>query len=62
MVKVQGAMVQCKNEFSCSAVTFEMVKNLPKEVVATSLLLTSGKQDLLRCKDVWIGDTGATQH
>ncbi len=35
---------------------------MPKEVTATSLLLTSGSQDLLKCKDVWIGDTSATQH
>ncbi len=39
-----------------------MMEESPKEIAATSLLLTSGSQDLLNCKDVWIGDTGAAQH
>ncbi len=43
-------------------VTFEMVEKLSIEVVATSLLLTSKNNDLLRCKDVWIRDTRVTQH
>ncbi len=62
MAEVQGAMVEFKNEFSCSTVTFNTLEKSPKEVVATSLLLTCSNQDLLRSKDVWIGDTRATQH
>ncbi len=62
MVKIQGAMVECKSEFLCSTITFETMEKSTNEIVATSLLLTSDSQDLLKCKDVWIGDTGATQH
>ncbi len=62
MVEVQGAMVECNNKFSCSTIILEMMEKSPKEIAATSLSLTSGSQDLLKCKNVWIGDTGATQH
>ncbi len=62
IVEVQGAMVECNNKFSCSTITFETMEKLPKEIAAISLLLTSGSQDLLKCKDAWIGDTTATQH
>ncbi len=62
MVEVQGAMVECNNEFSCSTITFKTMEKSLKEITATSLSLTSGHQDLLKCRDVWNGDTGATQH
>ncbi len=59
--KVQAACVEVDgveaevSEFTCMAVTHN-------ENVCASISLSSGSQQLLKCSDVWIGDTGATQH
>ncbi len=43
------------SEFTCTMIPLQ-------ETVQASISLNSGSQKLLKCPNIWIGDTGATQH